>query len=134
MSLQERLWALLGSQDLDIVSIQRARLAQGLPMTADEEEAIISGITEIILDLERARGETVRLAQAYNELRAQHCITLSRLHAANPKVAKAAIQHQDKNLAILARDVLYGEKKADAMARIPSASQILKQVRNGAQP
>lgn len=88
---------------------------------------MLGQITGLLLAERAARERALtHLATQYDVLRNEYAAAQSKLHEAQTPVARAATQYRDVKLAKLARDVLTGRPRREALDRLPTATQELR--------
>lgn len=99
----------------------------GTPLNQNDPVQMLTQVTSLLLAERAVREQSLNhLIVRYDALRNDLAAAQAKLHQAQTPVARAATQYRDVKLAQLARDVLTGTPRREALDRLPTGTQELR--------
>lgn len=99
----------------------------GQPLNLHDPLRMLTQIVELLLFGHNVQAQILtHLAAEHDALRNDFAQAQAKLHKAHNPVARAATQYRDETLARLARDVLTGTPRREALDQKPTATQQIR--------
>ena len=118
--------SLLTMHGLDALQVHAQVVRDGGDLT-DETARLRAAVLLVTTEMAFRTRATVELIQEHDALRNRHAHTQGEMEKAHRIVAKAAVQHRDERLAVLARDTLHGfYTRTQALEAMPTGTQVYR--------
>lgn len=125
----QELMNLLEPEGIDAVTLT-AQLIRDNPSPVavfEESDFLKQAILVLLVQSNRDRQAALSLAFEHDQLRNEYAQAQGRAHRANDKISKAAVKHRDTTLAAVARNLVYGRPRREALDVMPTGISVLKQ-------